>query len=722
MRLLILLAIVVAGLLTPVGGVGQPAPKSEPGRYHALVVGNAAYSRLVKLETPVADANAVAEALRRRYDFSVEVLTDATREQIVTALNRLRADLSERDSLLIYYAGHGYVDTTTDTGFWLPVNAEPDNEANWISVSEVTRNLRANSARHILVVADSCYSGTLTRAAVVKVPGNADAWLDRMATKRSRTALTSGGIEPVVDGGATGHSVFARAMLDALEANDELMAGETLFARLRGPVVVKASQTPQYADIRSAGHDGGDFIFRPRREPSPAVAAAAGAPAADRALERDFWNAIKDSSDPAMFEAHILQFPDGFLTPLARLKVKELSERRSSQRPPEIAVVAPPLAAKGPTIADMEVLYDVVGAVTIREEPSSAAKRLGRLEKGANVLVTGKLADANWYRVETTDGGIGYVFGENIRQVARREPSGTAAVAPPLASSPTAAPSPPAPAASAPSSSAPSSPSPSAEAGKPAQLAIAPIAPPAAAPARTPDRFRDCDACPEMVRLPRGSFTMGANDGDASERPAHRVTLAQPLALGRYPVTVGEWTACVGAGSCKPLSGGDLANDVPAHNLSWDDATAYVGWLTRLTGRPYRLPSEAEWEYAARAGSATRYWWGDAIGVGKADCRGCGGAWSSARPAPVGSFEANPFGLHGMNGGVAQWAADCWYPTHAGAPADGAARGGTCSRRVLRGGAWRNDPSYLRSSSRIDYDAGVRYVANGLRVARSLTD
>jgi formylglycine-generating enzyme required for sulfatase activity len=714
-------------LLILLGSVGlaHPAAAQAPPRYYALVVGNDDYAHLAKLRTPTRDASAITDALRNRYGFRVEQLLNATREQMISALNRLRGELSEKDNLLIYYAGHGYIDTASDTGFWLPVDAQPDNEVNWIPVSEVTRNLRVNSARHILVIADSCYSGTLTRSAVVKVPGNNDAWLERMASKRSRTALTSGGIEPVADGGTDGHSVFAKAFLDTLQANSEVMAGETLFARLRGAVVVKAPQTPQYSDIRNAGHDGGDFIFTPRPESAAVAKPAPAAPGAtDRSLERDFWNAIKDSNDPAMFEAHIKEFPDGFLTPLARVKLKELTDRQQATRRPEIAMTPPPALPpppKGPTIEDMEAQFEVVANANIREQPTGNSKRLGYLEKGHAVLVTGKLVDANWYRIETADGGVGFVFGESIRRPPARDVA--APVPPAVASAPAVAPPPP-PVASPPVALPP--PAPAASSAPPAPTDAAPqiaTLPPPAAPKPPQPRgesFRDCEACPEMVALAPGAFVMGSNDGDPTEKPAHRVSIARPFALGRYAVTTAQWRACVTAGGCSYAPKADVPDDAPIHNVSWEDAQAYVRWLTTLTGKPYRLPSEAEWEYAARGGTTTKYWWGDQIGVAKANCRGCGGPWESARPAPVGSFPPNPFGLFDMNGGVAQWVADCWYPNHAGAPADGSARGGSCAHHVLRGGAWKNEPGYLRSSSRMDYDTGVRYLAHGFRIARSL--
>jgi formylglycine-generating enzyme required for sulfatase activity/class 3 adenylate cyclase len=249
------------------------------------------------------------------------------------------------------------------------------------------------------------------------------------------------------------------------------------------------------------------------------------------------------------------------------------------------------------------------------------------------------------------------------------------------------------------------------------QVAAVPPPQPLSKPMEFGTSLRDCQGCPELVRLPGGSFRMGSGE-DPSEAPAHTVRV-KPFALGRHPVTVGEWNQCVAANACATLLDGNPM--APARNLSWADAQQYVAWLSKSTGQDYRLPSEAEWEYAARAGSGSRYWWGDKLIPKMANCKGCGDPYDPRQPAPVGSFPANPLGLHDLAGGVAQWVADCWHPNYQGAPVDGSAWAETnCRERVLRGGSWRNDASYARSASRAYYDSGVKYPAHGFRVARSL--
>ena len=237
--------------------------------------------------------------------------------------------------------------------------------------------------------------------------------------------------------------------------------------------------------------------------------------------------------------------------------------------------------------------------------------------------------------------------------------------------------------------------------------------------------FRDCEQCPEMVVVPGGRFRIGDLSGDSLSggKPVHEVTIAEPFAVGRYEVTLAEWDACVVAGGCA-YRPGDLGwgrGSRPVITVSWDDAQEYVRWLSRETGKTYRLLSEAEWEYAARAGSTTKYPWGDNLGNNKAHCRACGSQWDVKRTAPVGSFKPNAFGLFDTVGNVWEWVADCENDSYEGAPADGSAwMSGACKKRVLRGGSWNYNPRIIRSAIRFGDDSGLRFIIYGFRVARTL--
>ena len=233
------------------------------------------------------------------------------------------------------------------------------------------------------------------------------------------------------------------------------------------------------------------------------------------------------------------------------------------------------------------------------------------------------------------------------------------------------------------------------------------------------DFFRDCKECGEMVVVPAGTFEMGS--GADMESPIHRITIAKPFAIGRYEVTFREWDLCVAAGGCKYSSTDQNwgRGDRPVINLSWLDAKEFVKWLSEKTGQSYRLPSEAEWEYAARAGTSTPYWWGREIGTRQANCRECGGG--GVQTSPVGSFKSNAFGLFDTAGNAAEWVEDCWNDNYRNAPRDGSAwTTGQCQLRGLRGGSFDSQAKYLRSQARFRYDYDVRYFTNGFRVVREL--
>jgi formylglycine-generating enzyme required for sulfatase activity len=225
-----------------------------------------------------------------------------------------------------------------------------------------------------------------------------------------------------------------------------------------------------------------------------------------------------------------------------------------------------------------------------------------------------------------------------------------------------------------------------------------------------------------MTVLPSGMFQMGSADGPASERPVHRVTIASRFALGQSAVTFAEWDACVAAGGCafRPSDHGWGRGDRPAIGLSYADAQAYADWLSTVTGERYRMPSEAEWEYADRAGTTTAYWWGDEARAGVADCSDCE-AEARRMTMPIRTYPPNAFGLYDTAGNVAEWVADCWTPNYADAPSDGSAvTTANCAQHTLRGGNFSSDIRALRSAARFKYDTNVRYYTNGVRVARDI--
>ncbi len=768
-RTIVILALAVLPL------PGWAAEPIDFGAYRALIIGINEYAHLPKLETAVNDAVAVDQVLRDQYGFETTLVINPGRYDLVRALDKLRAELTERDNLLIFYAGHGYLDRQTGEGFWLPADAEEDSQANWVPVHTVTSTLRAMIAKHVLVIADSCYSGTLLREAPAMLSTGAERHteLRRIASARGRKALTSGGLEPVVDNGGDGHSVFTRALLNTLSGNREILEGYQLYTGLRRSVVLNAEQTPQYSDIRFAGDEGGDFLFVPLSVVAAEMAAispAAGSPGLGSArpagnkesFELTFWRSIEGSSDPAAFEEFLRQFPNSPFSGLARLNIKRLGGTDpSSSAEQKVALLNEPGTAI--EILEMEAEYSVLENANIREGPAARTAKVGLLKRGATVAVTGKVKDANWYRIQRGDGSLGYVYGSLLRErntgadtalagagrteitfwnsikdsnnqagfelYLKRYPDGVfaelamvkleeislqatkkyATILGPSSALPTGS--------------------------RPTTAVFRKTSKPVKG-------FKDCALCPEMVEIPAGSFMMilpsaktGRYDGGSTQR---RVSVRRPFALSRYEVTFAEWDACATEGDCsyRPADEGWGRGKQPVINVSWEDAQEYARWLSRKTGAQYRLPSEGEWEFAARSGTTTVRYWGDdpsaACWYANVHDRTSQAensfAWQHhncsdgyAKTAPVGSFEANAFGLHDMLGNIWEWVEDCWGGDYQAAPSDGQARvSGRCDSRVLRGGSWSSVPKIVRSGARQGDVANYRGRYSGFRVARSL--
>jgi formylglycine-generating enzyme required for sulfatase activity len=262
----------------------------------------------------------------------------------------------------------------------------------------------------------------------------------------------------------------------------------------------------------------------------------------------------------------------------------------------------------------------------------------------------------------------------------------------------------------------------------------APLSPQDERALKPKDTFKECAACPEMVVVPAGSFMMGApQDEDGrfdDEGPQHRVTFARQFAVGRFAVTFDEWAACVADGGCDGYRPDDRnwgRGRRPVINVSWKDAKNYVAWLSRKTGKTYRLPSEAEREYVTRAGTTTPFWWGSSISTSQANYDGNytygggqKGEWRQ-KTVPVDSFAPNPWGLYQVHGNVWEWTEDCRNRSYAGAPKDGSAwESGDCNIRVLRGGSSRDRPRSLRAALREEFLAGFGNHLQGFRVGRTL--
>ncbi len=269
-----------------------------------------------------------------------------------------------------------------------------------------------------------------------------------------------------------------------------------------------------------------------------------------------------------------------------------------------------------------------------------------------------------------------------------------------------------------------------------------------AANAQAPgSNFKDCPTCPEMVVIPSGEFIMGSpleESGQTDEKPQHKVKISKPLAVSKLEVTFDQWDACTAEGRCPIAGDDDLGRgDRPAINVNYDDAHIYTAWLSQKTGAKYRLLSESEWEYAARAGTTTPWYWGVSEGS-EGSPRSCQYAnvhdqnsraahpmyvWSNhpcddgyPETGPTGKYKPNAFGLHDMSGNVREWVEDCFRPGYAGAPTDGSAwNDASCEKRIVRGGGWIDGFQTVRSAYRHTQDGGLRSYQVGIRVARELS-
>lgn len=674
----------------------EATPTIRAEARHALVIGVSKYAS-GPVDTALTNARAMARKLES-LGFDVDLAENVT----AAGMRRALVSLGERTEpgavAFFYFAGLSLGER--DGKLLLPADAAVEASGGRadraIPVANVLRAMqRTGKDGANLVVLDTALYPVKGKSRGLKV-GQAPAKAPANFLIAESNGLT------VAPGGADDVSVFTKALIAALDKPAQPVEGVFQSVRLAVNDTRTGAPEPSHTSTltheiylvdpqsgsragQSAERDKESQLVRrgirlseqeapqARLENAPprgGETAQASAPSTE--FETALWNVIHESKNPADFEAYLEVFPSGQFAAQAR------------QRLAVLRAPAAPKAAPTPKIEDMQGDYMLLVTANIRAQPNADASVLTQAAKGTRLQVTGRVVGANWYRVKTDDGETAYVASNLLREM------------------PKAAPSP----------------------AKP-KVAVAPPRMPSPAPAPAPtsgNAFRDCPDCPEMVRLPAGNFRMGNDKGDISEQPAHMVHIGKPFALGRFEVTVAEWKACVAAGGCTytPRIKGAPEN-APVHKLSWKDIQEYLAWLKKRTGKAYRLPSEAEWEYAARGGTDGRFWWGDRMMVGMADCKKCGGGWSYSFPAPVDMVKPNPFGLYGMSGGVWEWTDDCWRPDLNGAPTDGSASSkGDCNARVLRGGSWRNDQAYAHASSRLRYDYNVRYSTNGFRVARDL--
>ena len=730
-------AVRIAAVLLLLTAVAGPA---WSGQRVALVIGNAAYAHAPRLANPLNDVADIGAALER-LGFAVTRLENADYAALRRGLLEFTRAASASEVAVVFYAGHGI--EVDKRNFLVPVDArllsDRDIEYEAVPLELVSRAVeRASGLR--LVILDACrenpFAASMQRAGATRSIGRGLARIEPSGETLVAYAAKEG---TVASDGEERNSPYSAALLKHLE-EPGLEVG-LMFRKVRDAVVAATggSQEPFiYGSLSSKG------VYLASAPAPAAISATASRPngsgngsarlTAERlAAERLFWESVKDDANAANVRAYLDRFPTGTYAVLARNRLKQLEGGSEPVvQPPAVAAPSP---AAVPEPGAVEASLDLgladrhsiqMGLASLGFDPGPADGLFGGKTRAALAAWQAAKGEALTGWLTGAEADVLKAAGVEARRAEDERKWKARAAAEALRK---------------------------AEAGKKARQQTA------MKPGRV---FRDCADCPEMVVVPASSFTMGApaseEDRNKWEGPQHRVRISQPFAVGKYEVKRGEFERFVAAtghsmgNSCSTFDDGDRSDrdwrnpgyrqdsGHPAVCVSWDDARAYVSWLSRKTGHRYRLLNEAEWEYATRAGSgAARYWGNDEAG----QCRHANGADSALlrnrsgasgrRPAtcndgyvhtsPAGSFPSNAFGLHDMLGNVWEWVEDCEHRSYSGAPSDGSAwtAGGNCSRRVWRGGSWWEGPWGLRSATRTWGLTGIRLDRLGFRVSRTLT-
>ena len=690
-------------------GLQLLATPVSAGQRVALVIGNASYAHASSLANPLNDATDIGAALER-LGFAVTRIDNADYSDLRRGLQQFSLAASASEMAVVFYAGHGI--EVDKRNFLIPVDArllsDADVEFETVPLDLLSRAVeRAKGLR--LIILDACrdnpFAVAMQRSGATRSIGRGLASVEPSGETLVAYAAKEGTVAADGDGR---NSPYTTALLAHLE-EPGLEVG-LMFRKVRDAVLASTGGRQEPFVYGSLSSEGAYLAARPEPEPEPAPTPAPETvtvkggedpktPDPNQVVERRiaaekellFWESVKDSEHAADFEAYLEQFPRGTYEALARNRLKRLTEQPDEKPDVQVVAVTP------------DEPEQVVSPEPPVSTPESIETALG-LNRDERRRIQQGLASLGF-----DPGPADGLFGQRTRTaLGDWQSSQGAATTGHL----------------------------DAEAAK-VLLAAGEEAARKRAALRPGRVFRDCPGCPEMVVVPAGSFTMGSPSSEEGrydgEGPQHRVTIPAPFAVGKYEVTFAEWDACVAAGGCngyRPDGRGWGRGRRPAINMSWNDAKAYVAWLSRKTGERYRLLSEAEWEYAARAGTTGPFHFGSTISTAQANYNGdySYGAGHKGvyrkKTVPVGSFPANGFGLHDVHGNVWEWAEDCWHTSYAGAPTDGRAWvwGGDCEKRVVRGGGWLTSfPRVLRSAYRGWSSSESRDDSSGFRIARTVT-
>jgi formylglycine-generating enzyme required for sulfatase activity len=678
--------------------------KATETTYHALIIGNNQYKYLPKLKTARNDAIEVEKLLREKFKFQTEILLDATRASILGKINEMRKRLEEKDSLLIYYAGHGEYDRTVDKAYWLPVDAQKDDPTNWIMADDITSNIKRIAARHVLVVSDSCYSGTLGRQAVTELitTGGREGYLKKMMERPSRTLMASGGNEPVSDSGGGNNSIFTVAFLKSLKEieKDAFTAEEIFHTRIKEIVAGKSDQVPEYGNIKNSGHEGGDFVFiLAKMKVEPLQTAEPIKVISKEETDQMQKERQKLAEERARLEADRKKLEEEIKLEVERAKLAEgkalleAKEKETEEQLRKQKEAQEKLAEEQKSIAEQKKLA---------EEKKKSEEESARLEEEKKKLKEG---------TKPTQQSI--AMAPQPSQVPKEPPKRI-----------------------------------SNSIGMELVLIL-------------PGNFMmGGEEDPESVAK-NSAYGVQSKVMDIfyrKEHPQHRVTLTKPFYLQKTEVTVEQFRRFAdesgyktdaereGWGMGMDIRGNSIKKDganwkapgfkqnynEPVPMVSWNDAVAFISWLNKKEGTgKYRLPTEAEWEYSCRAGTDTPFYWGRIpsgkyanfkdVTYAKAYPKDPGGTKNVedgyVHAAPVGSFLPNNFGLYDMSGNVQEWCQD-WFGEYQSGQFTDPTGPSSGYQRVLRGGSWYLPASWIRSAFRRGVNPETRSQGFGFRVAR----
>ena len=690
------------------------------GNYKALIIGIDVYSDadIPNLKTAAHDAKTIAELLADQYGFQTTLLLNkkASKANIYNAMRDLAANTKEDDSVLIYYAGHGDLDRQYNDGWWIPSDARGGKPLSYLDNTQVQKAMRAMKARHVLLVSDSCYSGTLFGRARSVPPVIDERYYLNLYNEKSRWGMTSGNKEPVEDSGTGNHSIFAYQLIKALEQNqNNYLSTQDLYTRIAPIVANNSEQTPLCRPIRNTGDQGGEFVFIRVAGGNPGdIISDAGK---DYAPEKE-TGTLKVTSTPSGAALKIdgkpagttpVQYGNMELGSVTVLVDKDgfLKDTRSAR-----------IKAGRRTVVHFDLEREKSsGWLSVDTTPPSAKIRVlninppyergMELEAGryhVEVSAPGYITEKRWVELAVGD-DIAVQFSLQTKRVAAK----------PVSYKETT----------------------------------------------SGGNIIDSTTGMEFVAIPGGCFQMGSPSSEknrvSDEGPVHKVCV-DGFSMAKHEVTVGQWRKFINATAYKTEAEKDVKkkgcyalkdnkggwqdgyywdnpgfsqkNSQPVACVSHNDVGKFISWLNRNSSRNYRLSTEAEWEYAARAGTSTLRFWGDDEGEA---CRYANIAdkahrWAPAFPcddgyrfsSPVGNYRPNNFGLYDMLGNVWEWTED-WYggDYYSKSPRKNPKGPGSGSYRVYRGGGWNGYPSGVRAASRSWSRPWERYANMGFRLASS---